>query len=53
VLFDLDSDPAQLEPIRDAVVEARLMAQIGKLMEKNDAPPEAFLRLDLTVPSKP
>jgi hypothetical protein len=29
------------------------MAQISKLMEKNDAPPEAFLRLDLTVPSKP
>jgi hypothetical protein len=28
------------------------MAQIGKLMEKNDAPPEAFLRLDLTVPAK-
>jgi arylsulfatase A-like enzyme len=51
VLFDLASDPAQLQPIRDAVVEARLMSQIGNLMEKNDAPPEAFLRLDLTVPA--
>ena len=52
VLFDLESDPAQLQPIRDAAVEERLMAQIGQLMEKNDAPPEAFLRLDLTVPAK-
>ena len=52
VLFDLASDPAQLQPIRDAAVEERLLSQIGKLMEKNDAPPEAFLRLDLTVPAK-
>jgi hypothetical protein len=52
VLFDLASDPAQLQPIRDAAVEARLLSQIGNLMEKNDAPPEAFLRLDLTVPAK-
>ena len=52
MLFDLASDPAQLQPIRDAAAEERLMAQISKLMEKNDAPPEAFLRLDLPVPAK-
>ena len=34
VLFDLASDPAQLQPIRDAVVEARLLSQIGNFMEK-------------------
>ena len=50
--FDLATDPAQLQPIRDAAVEQRLMAQIAALMEKNDAPPEAFLRLDLPVPTK-
>ena len=52
VLFDLIVDPAQLNPIRGAAVEQRLMAQIGAIMEKNDAPPEAFLRLDLAVPAK-
>jgi chorismate mutase len=51
VLFDLAADPAQLSPIRDTAVEQRLLAQIGALMEKNDAPPEAFWRLDLPVPS--
>jgi len=50
-LFDLASDPAQLNPIRDAEVEQRLLAQIGAIMQKNDAPPEAFLRLDLTAPA--
>ena len=51
VLFDLASDPAQLHPIRDAAVEQRLLAQIAAIMEKNDAPPEAFLRLDLPLPT--
>jgi hypothetical protein len=31
-------------------VETRLMAQIDALMRKNDAPPEAFLRLGLPAP---
>jgi arylsulfatase A-like enzyme len=53
VLFDLVADPEQLQPIRDEAVEQRLMAQVALLMEKNDAPPEAFLRLDLPVPAKP
>jgi len=52
VLFDLKSDPDQLNPIRDEAVEARLMTQIDSLMQKNDAPPEAFLRLGLAAPTK-
>jgi hypothetical protein len=50
VLFDLTKDPAQLNPICDTAVEQRLMTQLGAIMEKNDAPPEAFLRLDLPLP---
>jgi hypothetical protein len=48
----LETDQAQLRPIRDAVMEQRLVKQISAIMEKNDAPPEAFLRLDLSVPRK-
>ena len=39
-------------PIRDEAVESRLMRQIDSLMQKNDAPPEAFLRLGLAAPSR-
>jgi arylsulfatase A-like enzyme len=52
VLFDLQADPEQLNPIRDEEVESRLMGQIDNLMQKNDAPPEAFLRLGLAAPAK-
>ncbi len=47
VLYDLASDPAQLQPIRDAAVEQRLSAQMACLMRANDAPSESFTRLDL------
>jgi arylsulfatase A-like enzyme len=50
VLFDLHNDPDQLNPIRDEEVETRLMTQVDQLMRKNDAPPEAFLRLGLEAP---
>ena len=42
MLFDLASDPAQLQPIRDAVVEARLLSQIGNFMEKMTRLQKAF-----------
>jgi hypothetical protein len=47
VLYDLACDPAQLEPIRDAAVEARLLAAMGRLMRANDAPAESYSRLGL------
>ena len=51
VLFDLKKDPNQLRPIEDKVVEARLIAAMTYLMDKNEAPPELFARLGLAVPS--
>ncbi len=47
MLFDLENDPAQENPIRDAEVEARLTRQMVALMRANDAPPEQFERLGL------
>jgi len=47
VLFDLQNDPSQLKPFRDEVIEERLMTSMHELMKKNDAPPEAFLRLGM------
>lgn len=46
-LYDLATDPGQLHPISDPAAEARLTALMGELMRENDAPPEAFARLDI------
>ncbi|MEO1988121.1 MAG: sulfatase-like hydrolase/transferase [Martelella sp.] len=42
LLFDLESDPQQQEPIRDAAVEARLYAGLRDYMLAHDAPAEAY-----------
>lgn len=47
VLYDLATDPAQLAPIRDAQVEARLSAAMVRLMRDCHAPEESFRRLRL------
>jgi arylsulfatase A-like enzyme len=47
VLFDLASDPGQLQPIRDAGVEERLTRLMRELMAATDAPAEAYARLGL------
>lgn len=51
VLFDLDSDPRQEAPFRNAGIEARLSKEIRMLMQELDAPPEMYDRLGLTRPS--
>jgi hypothetical protein len=48
VLYDLQSDPGQLHPIRDKTIEHRLRASIVQLMQENGAPEEYFVRLGLT-----
>lgn len=48
-LFDLRDDPEQIHPLEDASLEAELAATMAALMRANDAPPEAFARLDLPV----
>lgn len=46
-LFDLDNDYGQLQPIEDAMVEQRMIKNLIRLMEENDAPPEQYERLGL------
>ena len=46
-LFDLKQDPKQENPIEDAEVEARMLGLMRAAMERNDAPPEQYERLQL------
>ena len=50
-LYDLDSDPAQAKPLQDAEIETRLCSLMARLMAENDAPDEAFERLELSRPT--
>ena len=47
VLYDLESDPKQEHPIKDPVVETKMIDHMVRLMRENDAPPEQFTRLGL------
>ena len=47
LLFDLETDPHQEQPIQDAAVEARMIALLVELMQANAAPPEQYVRLGL------
>jgi hypothetical protein len=47
LLFDLESDPKQLNPIADTAVEDKMCRHIVRLMKENDAPQEQFARLGL------
>lgn len=47
LLFDLQADPGQLNPLQDAEIEARMCALMVRLMQENDAPAEQFERLGL------
>lgn len=46
-LYDLETDPGQLNPIKDAQVEAKMIELMQKLMKENDAPPEQYERMGL------
>ncbi|TVY05370.1 sulfatase [Paenibacillus cremeus] len=47
MLFDLQQDPQQTNPIQDAVVEERMLKHIARLMRENDAPEEQYVRLGI------
>ena len=49
VLYDLERDPAQAEPISDPEVEARLRGALFRMMEANDAPREAVARMEESI----
>ena len=46
-LYDLADDPGQERPLADAAAEARMTGLMHGLMQANQAPTEAFARLDL------
>jgi hypothetical protein len=50
-LDDLSTDPDQQRPMDDPPQETRLAMLMAQLMTANQAPPEAFRRLDLAEPS--
>lgn len=43
-LYDIQSDPKQLKPFRDAAIERRLLAGIADQMRAHDAPHELYER---------
>ena len=47
LLFDLETDPHQENPLRDPVIEQMMINHMLRLMKANDAPPEQFERLGL------
>jgi arylsulfatase A-like enzyme len=47
LLFDLETDPLQLTPLRDVDTELRMAQLLTDLMRENDAPAEQFERLGL------
>ena len=47
VLFDLDNDYEQQRPFRNVEIEKRLVAQMSEIMQRNEAPEEAYLRLGI------
>lgn len=47
LLFDLQADPEQAQPIRDEAIERRMLDHLVRLMKENDAPGEQFERLGL------
>ncbi len=52
-LYDLAVDPGQERPLADAAAEQRMIGLMTALMRANDAPPEAFARLDLNPDGSP
>ena len=49
-LYDLVADPGQEHPLDDPQVDARMAGLMREMMARNEAPPEAFERLGLSVP---
>lgn len=53
LLFDLESDPEQLNPLIDDQLELRMMTLLVSLMLANDAPPSQYERLGLPFEGLP
>ena len=49
-LFDLATDPGQLNPIENGAVERRMIGLLEEALVANQAPPEQYQRLGLSSP---
>jgi arylsulfatase A-like enzyme len=49
LLYDLQNDPEQKQPMQDPAVEARMTEVLVQLMQANEAPAEQYTRLGLEV----
>ena len=47
LLYDLEADPGQQNPLQDAALEGRMIEKMLDLMRANDAPPEQYQRLGI------
>ncbi len=47
LLFDLKTDPNQMKPIKDDVIECTMTEALKKMMKESDAPTEQYVRLGL------
>jgi hypothetical protein len=50
LLWDLDSDPAQEQPLVDHAVEQQMIDLLVEQMELSEAPPDQYRRLGLPIP---
>lgn len=47
LLYDLETDPGQVTPLRDTALELRMADLLVRLLRDNDAPPSQYERLGL------
>lgn len=47
MLFDMQEDPHQLNPIRNPEAEERLLRQMARIMREHDAPKEQYIRVGI------
>jgi arylsulfatase A-like enzyme len=52
LLYDVESDPGQQQPIEDPLIEAKMVQEMVRLMRENDAPTEQYMRLGLEDAAK-
>ena len=47
LLFDLQTDPREENPIQDPAVESRMVEAMSRLLHSSEAPPELYERIDI------
>ena len=47
LLFDLETDPSQEQPILDKAAEERMVKAMERLLQENEAPEELYTRIGL------